>query len=103
MGRFAALSRVAADIAKGDLKGWVPDVVHCHDWQAGLAPYYMKLDGAKAHSVMTIHNIAFQGIAPAQKRGALGIAPKDFTPGGVEYFGNISTLKAGLMFADALT
>ena len=101
--RFAALSRVAADIAKGDLKGWVPDVVHCHDWQAGLAPYYMKLDGAKAHSVMTIHNIAFQGIAPAQKRGALGIAPKDFTPGGVEYFGNISTLKAGLMFADALT
>lgn len=101
--RFSALSRVAADIAGGALADWQPDVVHCHDWQAGLTPYYMKLDGVKARSVVTIHNIAFQGIAPAQKLGQLGIAPKDFIPEGVEYFGNISTLKAGLMFADKLS
>jgi len=101
--RFAALSRVAVDIAGGAISDWQPDVAHCHDWQAGLTPYYMKRDGSDVRSVMTIHNIAFQGIAPAQKRVELGIAPKDFTPDGVEYFGNISTLKAGLVYADKLT
>ena len=101
--RFAALSRVAADIANGLVDDWQPDIVHCHDWQAGLAPYYMKVNKAKACSIMTIHNIAFQGIAPARKRRALGILPKDFNPEGIEYFGNISTLKAGLIYADKLT
>ena len=101
--RFAALSRVAADIANGLMDDWQPDIVHCHDWQAGLTPYYMKVNNSKAKSIMTIHNIAFQGIAPARKRRALSILPKDFNPEGVEYFGNISTLKAGLMYADKLT
>jgi starch synthase len=101
--RFAALSRVAADIANGLVDDWQPDIVHCHDWQAGLAPYYMKVNKAKARSIMTIHNIAFQGIAPARKRRALGILPKDFNSEGIEYFGNISTLKAGLIYADKLT
>lgn len=101
--RFAALSRVAADIANGLVDDWQPDIVHCHDWQAGLTPYYMKVNNSKAKSIMTIHNIAFQGIAPARKRRALSILPKDFNPEGVEYFGNISTLKAGLMYADKLT
>lgn len=101
--RFAALSRVAADIANGLVEDWQPDIVHCHDWQAGLTPYYMKVNNSKAKSIMTIHNIAFQGIAPARKRRALSILPKDFNPEGVEYFGNISTLKAGLMYADKLT
>ncbi len=101
--RFAALSRVAADIANGLVDDWQPDIVHCHDWQAGLTPYYMKVNNSKAKSIITIHNIAFQGIAPARKRRALSILPKDFNPEGVEYFGNISTLKAGLMYADKLT
>ena len=101
--RFAALSRVAADIANGLVDDWQPDIVHCHDWQAGLTPYYMKVNNSKAKSIMTIHNIAFQGIAPARKRRALSILPKDFNPEGVEYFGNISTLKAGLMYANKLT
>jgi starch synthase len=101
--RFAALSRVAADIANGLVDDWQPDIVHCHDWQTGLTPYYMKVNKAKARSIMTIHNIAFQGIAPARKRRALGILPKDFNSEGIEYFGNISTLKAGLIYADKLT
>ena len=63
----------------------------------------MKVNKAKARSIMTIHNIAFQGIAPARKRRALGILPKDFNSEGIEYFGNISTLKAGLIYADKLT
>jgi len=101
--RFAALSCVAADIANGLIDEWRPDIVHCHDWQAGLTPYYMKINNSKARSIMTIHNIAFQGIAPVRKRRILGIPPKDFTPEGVEYYGNISTLKAGLIYADKIT
>ena len=101
--RFAALSRVAADIAGGLINNWQPNIVHCHDWQAGLTPYYMKIKCSQARSIMTIHNIAFQGIAPVRKRRVLGIPIKDFNPESVEYFGNISTLKAGLMYADKLT
>ena len=101
--RFAALSRVGADIAGGALPGWRPEVVHCHDWQAGLTPYFIARDGGTARTVVTIHNIAFQGIVPAQMCGTLGIAPADFTPDKVEYFGQISMLKAGLVYADKLT
>ncbi|WP_425040338.1 glycogen synthase GlgA [Primorskyibacter sp. S187A] len=103
--RFAALCRVAADIAGGALAGWRPDVVHCHDWQAGLAPYYIARnpDAAGVKTVLTIHNIAFQGLANAALCGSLGIDIADFTPDGVEYFGQISTLKAGLQFAHKLT
>ena len=101
--RFAALSRMAANIARVGLDGWKPDIVHCHDWQAGLAPYYMKRSRTRARSVMTIHNIMFQGMAPARKRRRLGIDQKDFIPGGVEYFGKISALKTGIVYADKLT
>lgn len=101
--RFAALSRVAADIAEGRLIDWTPDIVHCHDWQAGLAPYYMKKAGSAARSVLTIHNIAFQGLGGYDKCTALGVDTSDFTSEGVEYFGQLSTLKAGLIYADRLT
>lgn len=100
--RFAALSKVAADVA-GGLTAWQPDVVHCHDWQAGLTPYYMRAANCPAKSILTVHNIAFQGLAPASKRKKLGIAPKDFVRDGVEYWGQVSTLKAGLIFADKIT
>ncbi len=101
--RFAALSSAAAAIAGGAVKGWVPDIVHCHDWQAGLAPYYIRKQGLAARTIMTIHNIAFQGIAPRDRLEALALDPADFTSDGLEYFGNISTLKAGLVYADRIT
>ncbi len=101
--RFAALCRAAADIAAGQMEDWRPDLVHCHDWQAGLAPYYLKRDGTPVPSVLTIHNIAFQGLTDMNRAAQLGIAPHDLTPEGVEYFGRISALKAGLVFADRLT
>ncbi|MBS0123253.1 glycogen synthase GlgA [Aestuariicoccus sp. KMU-90] len=103
--RYAALSHAAARIAEGGLADWRPDIVHCHDWQAGLAPYYIARGPAGGHvgTVVTIHNIAFQGLAPASRCGALRIDPADYTPEGVEYFGQLSALKAGLMFADRLT
>ncbi|MCH2077250.1 MAG: glycogen synthase GlgA [Rhodobacteraceae bacterium] len=101
--RFAALCQVACDIAGGALDGWTPDVVHAHDWQGGMAPYYIARSGAQAKTVLTIHNIAFQGIAPAIRAVALDIAAEDFHADGVEYWGQVSALKAGLNYADRLT
>jgi len=101
--RFAALSRAAGIIVDGEGGGWQPDIVHCHDWQAGLAPYHIARAGHVVPTVMTIHNIAFQGLAPAAKLTALRIDKADFTREGVEYWGQVSALKAGLVFADHLT
>lgn len=103
--RFAALSWVAAEIAGGAIPDWRPDIVHCHDWQAGLAPYYIARSAVagRVKTVITIHNIAFQGLAPAWKMQGLKVRPADFTADGVEYWGQISALKAGLVFADRLT
>lgn len=100
--RFAALSLAAAEIAR--IGG--ADILHAHDWQAGLAPYYLKRQAAQARpirSVLTIHNVAFQGIAPADRLASLRLDRQDFTPEILEYWGNISTLKAGLVMADGLT
>ena len=103
--RFAALSYAAAQIARAGLSdGWVPEVLHAHDWQAGLAPTYLKLGGAHdVATVMTVHNIAFQGLAPAAMLGAMDLPLSEFTSEGLEYWGQISTLKAGLVDADAIT
>ncbi|MDP3861856.1 MAG: glycogen synthase GlgA [Phaeovulum sp.] len=102
--RFAALCWVAADLAQGgDAAGWKPDIVHAHDWQGGFAPAYLRYRGIAVPSVMTVHNIAFQGIAGAERRAALRLPPEAFVPEGVEYWGNISALKAGLVAADAIT
>lgn len=99
--RFAALGFAAAKIAQGAIKGWVPEVVHCHDWQAGLAPYYLRDSGIG--TIFTIHNMAFQGVAPAYLIDAMGLDRGDFNEDGYEYWGQVSTLKAGLRYATRLT
>jgi len=102
--RFAALSYAGAQIAmKGLTDGWTPDVLHAHDWQAGLAPAYLKFAGSDVRTIMTVHNIAFQGLAPAALLGAMHLPINDFHRDGLEYWGQISTLKAGLVYADAIT
>ena len=101
--RFAALSWVAAEIAENGVDGWKPDMVHCHDWQAGLTPYYLMKRGRPVPSIITIHNIAFQGLAPADRIDALRLDPADFHADGLEYWGQVSALKAGLMYADRIT
>ncbi len=102
--RFAALSWVAAQIAQGGLSdGWTPDVVHAHDWQAGLAPAYLRFAKSPVKTVMTVHNIAFQGVTPAERLAALKLPKAAFTSDKLEYWGQISTLKAGLVTADAIT
>ena len=102
--RFAALSWVAARIARDGLSDWRPQILHAHDWQGGFAPAYLAYNGAAGvKSVITVHNIAFQGWAPVHLMGDLRLPPDQFYPGGLEYYGNLSSLKAGLVTADWIT
>src|SRR6056297_1487750 len=102
--RFGALAQAAARISFDGLDGWTPDVVHAHDWQAALTPVYLKQDGRSAPpSVLTIHNIAFQGRFSSHVLGDLGLRSDWFHPGGLEYYGDLSFLKSGLVFADQIT
>ncbi|APH55670.1 Glycogen synthase [Granulibacter bethesdensis] len=103
--RFAAFCRAAADIALGILPDWAPDIVHAHDWQAGLVPAYLALSEAvrRPPVLFTIHNLAFQGVVPRDRLAALLLPPDSFSVDGVEYYGQIGLLKAGLHYADALT
>ncbi|MHA6344843.1 glycogen synthase GlgA [Roseivivax sp. CAU 1761] len=103
--RFAALSQVAVRIAEDGHGAWRPDVLHLHDWQAGLAPVYLAQGPAagRVATVMTVHNIAFQGVFPADLIGPLGLPESGFRPGGYEYWGQVSALKAGLVYADAIS
>ncbi|MFC4733411.1 glycogen synthase GlgA [Salipiger abyssi] len=103
--RFAALSSAAAMIAADGIEGWAPQVLHCHDWQAGFAPLYLRELGAgdRVASLMTIHNIAFQGITRASMISTLGLPRSGFNEKGYEFWNNISALKAGLVYADKLS
>ncbi len=102
--RFAALSAVGAFVGSGRLPVFQPDVVHCHDWQAGLTPAYLTYGtGRRTPSVMTIHNLAFQGQFPAAVFPYLGLPPHAMSVDGVEYYGQVGFLKAGLRLADRIT
>lgn len=101
--RFAALAWVAAHLPAGP-DGWRPDVVHAHDWQAGLAPAFLMLSGRpRPATVMTVHNIGFQGLFPASLLTELRLPADLFHHRGVEFYGQIGFLKAGLVYADRLT
>jgi starch synthase len=104
--RFGLFSYVGALLSTpaSPLAGWKPDIVHCNDWQTGLMPVYLNyVHGPRARTIMTIHNLAFQGIFPPQSAPRLGLPPQAFTIDGVEYYGNLSFLKGGLQFADLIT
>ncbi|MDP3030773.1 MAG: glycogen synthase GlgA [Rhodocyclaceae bacterium] len=106
--RFGLLARVAARLAANATPAtaldWRPDILHCHDWQTALAPYYLRFyEKGGAASVLTIHNLAFQGIFPPQVLDELGLLASDWHIDGVEYYGHLSFLKAGLRHADLLT
>jgi len=102
--RFAALARVGADIGLGAIGAFQPEIVHAHDWQAALAPAYLRFaDGRRPGSVVTIHNLAFQGHFPISVFRELGLPNRALAIDGVEYFGGVGYLKAGLQFADFVT
>ncbi len=100
--RYAALSEVAADLARGALGSYKADILHVHDWQAALAAVYTRYRGGPK-TVITVHNIAFQGQFPAGYFNVLNLPPQAFAIDGVEFYGNVSFLKGGLACADAIT
>ncbi len=107
--RFALLAKVAA-IFSGDASpiDWRPQVVHGNDWQAGLTPAYLHYDAVAAGkprpgTVMTVHNLAFQGNFGPTLMPAVGLPAEAFQPLGVEFHGHLSFLKAGLQLADRIT
>lgn len=103
--RFGLLSRIAAMLGSdANPLAWRPDIVHCNDWQSGLAPAFLHFaKGSKAATVMTVHNLAYQGIFPAETLSQLNLPAESFSMHGVEYYGNLSFLKAGLYYANHLT
>jgi starch synthase len=109
--RFGFLAHVAARLgtSRSPLPQWKADVVHANDWPLGMAPLYLaqarwtEAPGSVAASVVTIHNLLFQGLYPMEMADALGVPQHWRGIEGVEFYGHLSMLKAGLQFADAIT
>ena len=102
--RFGLLSRVAAVLGCNESPlDWHPDLVHCNDWQTGLTPAYLHFAQGAAPSILAIHNLLFQGNFPPETVGKLHLPPSCFGIDGVEYYGKLSFLKAGLFYADHIT
>ncbi|MFN2644937.1 MAG: glycogen synthase, partial [Burkholderiales bacterium] len=102
--RFGVLSRAAALLASGASPlEWRPEILHCNDWPTALAPVYLHFEGRRAGSVMTVHNLAFQGLYDASLLGRLELPPATFAIEGLEFYGRLSFLKGGLVYADAIT
>ncbi len=104
--RFGILSRVAAVLGgkNSPLASWVPDIVHFNDWQGGLTPAFMRFSGAPcAKSVLGIHNLAFQGNCAEDWVEKLGLPYEAYHIHGLEYYGQLSFLKAGVYYADSIT
>ena len=102
--RFAALSLAGAEIAAGLMPDWRPDIVHAHDWQGAMTPVYMRYyPTPELPSVLTIHNIAFQGQFGPEIFPGLRLPPQAFSVEAIEYYGHIGFLKGGLQTAHAIT
>lgn len=103
--RFGLFCRVAADLCTGQpVQGWQPQLAHCNDWQSGLVPAYLRFrTGHDTRTLFTIHNLAYQGLFPSLAVAELGLPAQSYAMQGLEYHGQISFLKAGLVYADAIT
>jgi starch synthase len=102
--RFAALSFAGYEIARGSIEGYLPQILHAHDWQAALVPAYVAFNApTRVRTVMTVHNMAFQGLFGWEIFPELRLDYRAASEGAIEYYGGISFLKAGLQCADRLT
>src|SRR5919106_649977 len=104
--RFAFFAKAAlAACRELDL---APDILHCHDWQAALIPAYLKTTGmreapfAAVGSLLTIHNLAYQGLFPPEVMTFLQLPPETYSPDGIEFYGQVNFLKAGIVYADLI-
>lgn len=103
--RFGLFCHVAARVAlEQGPPGWHPDIVHAHDWHTGLVPWLMRQAGCqRPRTVFTVHNAAFQGNFPLGCAAQLGLPQELLTPDGIEFYGQLSFLKAGIRYADKVT
>jgi starch synthase len=102
--RFAILSRAAAELARQRAEAGSPfDAVHANDWATALVAKYMKDLGVKTPSVLTLHNIAHQGVFPKDTLPQIGLSWDDFTVSGIEFYGGLNFLKQGIISADVVT
>jgi starch synthase len=103
--RFALLGWAGAHLAAGELDDdWTPDVLHAHDWHAGLACAYAKVHpGTRTGSIFTVHNLAYQGLFPIGDFPQLGLPARTVGSSGLEFHGQLSFMKGGLKFADRIT
>lgn len=102
--QFALLGWIAARFADGSIDGWRPDIVHGHDWHAGLAPAYLAARGGeRPGSVFTVHNLGYQGEFPATIFNELALPAGFFSMHGLEFYGKVSFMKSGLHYADRVT
>jgi len=102
--RFTVFSRAVAEMAKGiPGTGWLPDVVHSHDWQTGLVSAFLSMSHPRPKTVFTIHNLAYDGHFSHDDFNSLALPPEWWSPDSVEFYGGFSMLKAGMVFADQVT
>ncbi len=105
--RFAFLCRAALDLPRA--VGFEPDLLHVHDWQTALAAWMLRHEHAdqpwarRARSVYTIHNLAYQGVFPKELMAAIGLPWEVFRYEAMEFYDQLNFMKAGLVFADAIT
>ncbi|MEA3220944.1 glycogen synthase GlgA [Immundisolibacter sp.] len=102
--RFALFCRGAAALALGHLApDWRADVVHAHDWQAGLLPALLSLEPKRPRTVFTVHNLAYQGLVAGADADTLGLPADWWSPDALEFYGQLALIKGGLAFADRIT
>src|SRR5258707_783368 len=102
--RFGRFASAAAELAAGRLdKNWAADLVHANDWQAALTPAYLAWSGRKIPSILTIHNLAYQGLFPKESLRRIGAPDNSFHIDGLEFYDKLSFLKGGIVYASHLT
>ena len=102
--RFGRFASAAAELAMGMVdRNWAADLVHANDWQAALVPAYLAWSGAKVPSILTIHNLAYQGLFPRGSLRRIGAPESSFHIDGLEFYDKLSFLKGGLVYASHLT
>jgi starch synthase len=102
--RFARFSAAAADLAAGRLdRDWAADLVHINDWPSALVPAYLAWNGHQIPTILTIHNLAYQGLFSRETLGYIGAPQNAYTIEGVEFYDKVSFLKAGIVYASHLT
>ena len=102
--RFGRFASAAAELAAGTLdRNWAADIVHANDWQAALAPAYLAWRGANIPSILTIHNLAYQGLFPKESLRRIGAPENSFHIDGLEFYDKLSFLKGGIVYASHLT